>query len=805
MVLNFSDIPDVEFGEDAKAGACELLLNLRSRGSSMNPVGQMLPFAVLDANERLLTMHRTAEGVNLITYSAGTVKWHGTLAGDAYSIKGVAIGSLTTEPRCAEALGDFVVLGCDSGNVYLHYDGAEYAMLDTDTAVPHIRLTAEDAGIASAVVARCEFANGGYTRWQSPLSAEDAASITAGMRSAYSGILQQATARSTHLQPVMARYAVRLHDDSFLWVSQPMIIGNGVQCGAEYRAEVETDGTACVAAAACEITGQTYRIAAEATRGFDRAWDKLIKSIDILVTDEVQPFTSSRSVDYRCETTTTGSRKQYLMMKFTAKDTAVAVRELVGSNRWRVAYQIVDFTVLRAGRAKLLEVAAGIVVDDAELARCTNELSRRRCFTAMLPHGRRMFGCGDMVKLRSGWASETLVNVDRSRSGSFGIVVATRLSTARGAALTVWHDTGSGQPLSINPMVAYPDARATSVTVTVRSDSGQVKTFTAQLQPAHKAGYAYMVSCDLLPIVLEDTGLAVLNVPDEVNVRESVAGTLVESTEMNPIVAKTSHSVCDGRIIALGASPHHSNNAIGTPLYAFATSGVYALPYRTATSAYAPAVIISRHLIATDAAPVNTLRKLCFATTDGKLCTISDYKTEVVRRDVGSIHSMIHDMYNDELWLAGTGYSLTVVTAGGLSRTRSEKFAQLFASSAGEPVAIANTGAMYRIGREVGNLVDVELLTHPFSPDDGAGKFVPTEFSLNINAKNCNLEIEVLGDNGISCHGMMLCRLRLKGDINSPVRARLVSPPLRKMRVAISGKLPTEAVIGAFEVCYNSH
>lgn len=804
MVLNFSGKPDAEFGEDAKMGACERMLNLRSRGSSIRPVGQMLPFTVLDAHERLLAMHQTAEGVNLITYSAGAVRWHGTLAGDAYSMKGVVIGSLASEPKCAEALGDFVMLGCDDGNVCLHYGGEEYAMLDTDAAVPHIRLTAEDAGVASATVARCEFADGGYTRWKSPLSAADVASITAGMRSAYVSISRQAAARSAHLQPVMARYAVRLHDDSYLWVSQPMLIGNGVQCGAEYRAEVENDGEACVAAAACVVTAQTYRIAAQALSGFDRSWDMLVKSIDILTTDEVQPLMTSRNVDYRCETTTTGSRQQYLMMQFAAKDTATAVRELIGGCQWRVAYQIVDFAALRAGRVKLLEVAAGLEVDDTELARCTAELSRRRCFTAMLPHGRRMFGCGDTVRLRSGWASEALVNVDGSRGGSFEIVVSARLSTARGAALTVWHGTGSGQPLSINPMVAYPDARATSVTVTVRSDGGTVKTFTAQLQPAHKAGYAYMVSGDMLPTALEDTGVAVLNVPDEVNVRESVAGKLVESEEMNPLVAKTSHSVCDGRIIALGASPHHSNNAIGTPLYAFATSGVYALPYRTVTSAYAPAVIISRQVIAAATVPVNTLRKLCFATTDGKLCAIGDYKTETVRHDVGSISSMVHDLHDDELWLIGTDGSLTVVTAGGLSRERGETFARLFASSTGEPVAIAKTGAMYRIGHEVSSLADVELLTHPFSPSEGAGQFVPMEFSLNISAKNCNLVVTLLGDNGISCHGMILCRLRLKGAINSPVRARLLSPPLRKMRVAISGKLPTDAVIGALEVRYNT-
>ena len=802
LIFKFSNIADVEFGEDAPTGACERLQNMRRVGGCLRPTGQMLPFSVLAENERLLAMHRTAEGVNIITYSSGNVMWHGTMTGDAYTPKGVAVGSLSAEPSCAETIGDFVVIGCRSGDVYLHCDGEEYVLLNRDSAIPQIRLVAEEAGAVSATVARYEFRNG-YTHWQSPLELEDLSAISANMRSAYTAIRGRAEAKSAHVQPVLARYGVRLYDDSYLWVSQPLLLGVGVQCGTELRTAVESDSAAYKATAACEMTAKTFSISAEAIGGFDKSWDKMVKSVDILLTDELKPLLTSQNIEYRCETTTTGSRIQYLMMNFRRADVAATIGDVMCSGDWRVAYQITDFNALRAGTAKLLPVPHGEIVDSKAMAACSQAISRRSCSSALVPHNRRMFGCVDTAILKSGWASVAAINVDGSRKETFDVVVAARISTDHGAALTVWHGKGSGLPLSINPIVAYPDPRAVSITVMVKTASSGVKTCVAQLQPAHKAGLAYAVSRDMAPMVFEETGVSALDVPEAVNIEEKTTGVLQESAEMNPLVAKAWHRVCDGRIRALGAALHHSNNAIGTPMYVFADSGVYALPYRTVSAAYAPAVVISRHVIASGTKPVNVTDKLCFATDGGKLCVIGQYKTEELRRDVGEVREMAYNLDRRELWIRDSMEQSIVIAADGTMYMRSEKFGSLFAASAGVPVAVAKNGAMYSLRREVGNLADVELLTRPFSPTD-AEEFVPTEFMLNICAKNCNIEITVLGDNGISCHGMMLCRLKINGAVNSPIKARLFSPKLRKMRVAIKGKMPAEAVVEWCAVRYKS-
>ena len=49
------------------------------------------------------------------------------------------------------------------------------------------------------------------------------------------------------------------------------------------------------------------------------------------------------------------------------------------------------------------------------------------------------------------------------------------------------------------------------------------------------------------------------------------------------------------------------------------------------------------------------------------------------------------------------------------------------------------------------------------------------------------LTLEVTGERGVSCHGFAVGRLRVNGHINAPLRQRLVSPPLRTVRLRVAG------------------
>lgn len=799
MSVKFSNVREYDFGEDAKAGTCERLKNMRAKGSSLRPVGQLLPIGVLDEGDSVLALHRCHDGIHLITTNGNTLKWHGTINGDDYDSVGTVIGELPRQATCAESLGDFVMVGCEAGDVCLHYENGRYALLSRDDAIPQLRISARQLGTISASVKKYSF-EGEYSRWQKPLDDADVSAVSANIQEAYSALKERAELAGAYLQPILCRYAVRLYDNSYLWVSQPFLLGNGVQCSGEYRPEVENDGTHYTAVGEYSLSAAMYGLSIDGLSGTGKAWDNVVKSVDILVSDEMEPILRSQQPDYRCETTTTGTKKQYLMLRMKTADLGQMIRDLVTGTSWSVAYRITDLAALRQGEVRTIASTGKVSADT--LTAGVESMSGRRCSTTLLTHNRRMFAAGRKSLLRYGWDNLGVVNVDKTAGGTFEIAAAATLITSQGDARTVWHATGTGKAVSLNPIVAYPDVRATKIDVAVRNSTGEVLTATIQLQAESAAGMSYAVSDDLQPTTLTEESGGTLEVPEEENMTENTDGSVTESCELNPLVMKATHSVCAGHIRQLGASLHHSNNVIGTPMYVFADSGVYALPYRTVSSTYSPAVIISRYVIAENVVPVNTDVTLCFASEGGQLCSIDRYKVSVVLKKSGDIKALAYSLDDRELWIQNTDGAITVLTADGSTFTRGESFDSLFSSTADVPIAIASTGAIYRIGDEVENLSDVELITQPFSPAD-AGWFRPKSVALDIMAASINAEVRIYGDTGHNCHGMMLCRLKLSGSINSPFWARVYSPAVRKMRVEIKGKMSSDAILGGMSVNYD--
>lgn len=802
MRVNLACKADTAFGEDSPAGSADTVVNLRPEGTSLAPVGQLEALGQIGSEATLLATHRTADGVNFITVADSTLYWAGTLADGEYTAVGGAIGTLDGDALTAEALGDFVVVGCSTGDVALRYSGGSYVMLDPGSVAPQLYLSAESAGSVSADVPEYEFADG-YTSWQSPLDSDDIAGISYNMRTAYASLVSQAAAERAYVQPVLARYGLRLFDDSYLWISQPVALGMGVQCSGEFTLEVTDDGSVYNAVEGFTIEATAYQIAARAVSCFGSEWDDLIKSVDILVTPEAEPLLTSGNVGYRCETSSTGSLTRYLGLWFKTVDSDVALGEVIGASQWSVAGMITDFDSLRAGDATVIPVVTGLTVDKATISACTRMLSRRPVSRSLLPHNRRLFSAGDKRLLRPGWGLTAAINVDTDYfdSETYEAVAVTTISTAAGEAVTVWSGTGSGRPVSLNPLVAYPDSRAVAMAVAVQLASGEVLEAELKLQPATSEGMAFAAGDSFEAIEFESSDLTELDIPDEENIEEPAAGVVAESVELNPLVTALEHTVCAERVRAIGATMHRSSAVIGTPLYVFTDGGVYALPYRTSSASYAPAVIISRHVIPDGLLPVNSDSALCFATTGGELCAVSQYRVERLRRSVGDVSAMAYCLDRRELWLLSQDGSLTIVGADGLAYSRGETFAGLFMSSADVPVAIDESGGVYSVADESEYLAEVDFLSEPFSPGV-TGLFAPTQVTLLLTAGSASVDVTLYGDTGHSCHGMRLCRLSLSGTLGGPVPFKVWSQPVRKLRLAVSGTLSADATIGGVVINY---
>ena len=793
MTLYASARSNHEYGEDAQAGTCEVMENMRNEGNSVRPVGQLAPIATLAQGEQILTSHRTATGVNVISYLGNCIHWHSTIGDDGtVTVKNTLIGYIDGSVLCATALGNMVRVGCSGGDALLRFSGGCYHILHLHDAMPDLRLATRDTAEVGVQVKAVDFTVG-YSRWASPLAVDDEERISAAMLRAVTAIERDVREAGRRVFPFVARYGVRLTDGTYLGVSAPVVVGSGIPFAAEYRTAVSDNGDCFTGTEAFPITATTFALGVEAVRCFPEEWDSMIAGIDILVADSVETLQRARTVDYRCETSS-ADRSALLMTRFHNLSAEEVVKQLLSVAKWKVRYTITDFTQLREGNVVLRRAESEVA--QAVVRECESAMPLRHCSVALMQHNRRIFSACDSAQMVSPWGATQLLSIDASVNTTYEAAIVAHIGADGGEVVTLWRGSGKGKPVGVNALVAYPDVRATEVEIQVL-EGGVMKH--CQVQLVGGDTIAYSVSESLAERQLVATASASLVLPQAVNITKGLAGYVLESREMNPVVWRASHRVCDSRITALAPDMHRSNNAIGTPVYAFAAGGVYALPYRVVAASYSPGVIISRRRIAPGSDPVNTAKRLMFVTDGGELCLVNQYKVERVARGLGKVVSAGYEAIHDEVWLLRSDHSIAIVDRNGRVSARSELPMGLYGHDGIELLLVDEECRLLSTRSEQPQYGAVKMLTMPFTPTPG-DNFTPTAVIIDLAADLVQGVITIYGERGHSCHGMVLCRVKVNGEVARPIEMKILSPEIRTMRVGIEGKVSADAVLGRIKV-----
>ena len=62
------------------------------------------------------------------------------------------------------------------------------------------------------------------------------------LRAAWNALLADAAADGRHAAPMLVRWAVRLHDDSYLWISDPVRVGDATLANADRISAIVDSG-----------------------------------------------------------------------------------------------------------------------------------------------------------------------------------------------------------------------------------------------------------------------------------------------------------------------------------------------------------------------------------------------------------------------------------------------------------------------------------------------------------------------------------------------------------------------------------
>ena len=642
--------------ESAAAGEAAVALNVRECDEALRVVGNPPIVHNIAAGHRLLL----TDGDRMLTLEGNRVMLNDSVL---CTLEGDLVG--------AHRVGNIVVVITTAGTQWLRRTTDSYTAVTLSGACPHITLSALEGDTVSAAIEAVSF-DTPYTQWPATLSATDVSRLTTLVRQAWSQLQHGIDASGGYGGMLQVRCGVRLKDDTYLWLSEPVTLGNNTLADAQPIATDTTlDGTAVTGISATTLTRHHYRVGITVERGIADDWQPLVRAIDILATTCASPVVNNGTAQYRCIAIGGSVRHPRLEFGLPAVSPGAITSQLVMSG-WHVIATTDDLPALSQHRWMSDAVAA---------------------------------------------SSEVVT------PGVTSYVVARAIETTDRLTAT------SASSIEQNVMQLQSVASMTC------------------------NGRLYCIDGN---------------------------GTLAVSEPGNPLVAARQRIITGANVRAIMPLSRaiYSNGFGRYPIALFSDEGIYALPL-TGTGSYGEPRLLDRAVIAPGCRPIEGDKEVYFTTHRGHLCRLRGSEVTTVWHDTG-LCQMSWDDAHRELWVRqSAGTVMAVMPSGRISR-RTVNCVQLYNDTTH---ALAVTAS--------GQVLDLTTETESTSqPIEWQSHAMPAPHPIAVTwtvMGDGALSLEVTGERGISCHGWLVGRLRVSGQIKAPLRQQLVPQPLRTLRLHING------------------
>lgn len=342
-------------------------------------------------------------------------------------------------------------------------------------------------------------------------------------------------------------------------------------------------------------------------------------------------------------------------------------------------------------------------------------------------------------------------------------------------------------PTALSPLIVYPDARATALRVAVGTAWVKVP-----LVPAPDGRSAYYLAPDLLPVEISQSGSATVPAANPPAMR--LPGGIIVADAADPFVPRASAELPGGSIVAVaeGARSRSSWDFARRHFYLFATSGIYALTVDSRGTGLSLARISPAEVTAP---AVAATPQGVAAIAGGRLVMVSGSVARIVEDvDARGATALGYDPARGELWIGGPDAAATRVLADdGFIYERTPGVDALCGS--GGRLWIAARGGMLRV-------------TGTDEPEPAADSLVKIFWEgraiargervrgveWHLTARAVAAVMRVSGDGGFGSEGATpLTALRVDGQLNSPLTARLIAPPRRNLSATIQGLVSPDA------------
>lgn len=697
--------------EAAKRGEAQTLVNLREREDCLVAVGSPAPAGNIPYGHRLLAIN----GDHLITARDSDV-----------AIDGTVVATVRGNVLHARVLGRFIIVATTCQCVVLHQRDNGYVTLTPEEAVPRVTLAATATSRFTATVPAVTFENP-YRTWQAPLTAQDQRMVLAAVGTAWRDARAAATAAGRHCGPLLARYGVRLWDDSYLWMSQPVVVG-GATIHSHYRTSMAlTTGNSQFTGTQQGTLGlDAYALDIVALDAIPSAWRPLVKAIDVLTT----PATSavSTTLDYRCAFDT--SRVPVLEAGLKPRPDNQLWNDLFGA-QWTV---VATATPAPDGTLTFSTVATpSMRFSNAQLAPLMSHLAWEQLECATLVHDGRLHLAPLWCRPVNPW--HAAMWCEAVTGDPCEATVTVTLIDEQGMRHVTTREQLAGTPTVLNALITYPDVRATHIAISAGGRCWQ-----ADLVPWQEAGLAMAVASTWEGHATSTGTIAASN---EIEGGLVVRAVLEVSEVQNPFVFTTVNVGLHYDIVAMAAAvtPIYNGGFGRYPLYLFTTGGIYALAQGAA--AYGGTRYVSELLIDGQVAPVTGGGRVWFFDKEGRVCALHGAKAEVMSGLLGA-NSLAWNSVERELAVCGLYDTVPTLMPSGHFYYRHANWQQVFSDEAHALAVDFNGNLFNMLHEDTTGDVEVEYRSRPMRADEFM-RCAPHRLVWSGHAHDAQLSFKLLG------------------------------------------------------------
>lgn len=351
----------------------------------------------------------------------------------------------------------------------------------------------------------------------------------------------------------------------------------------------------------------------------------------------------------------------------------------------------------------------------------------------------------------------------------------------------------AGAPLSVGPLVAFPDARARRMTIKILDSTGIVKSVTLPLTPTGDGAMAYWLADDLRPVDFMADEVGVYLVPAEHLPVADYPGAVAVSSTADPDVVMAATLVGDGSqgLTAVEVVPRSGSSVeFGrSAFYLFGENGIFTLSVNAARTSLSVSALDPRGIAGPEAVAVLPDRLLVISGDD--LIELKASRVTTVARGMGMTMAA-HCPATGETWLADSAGRVTVIAADGTLFSRDDitvtamvtSEASLYLRDDDENVWLADSET------PAGDGVEVEWHSR-VRERRGVGCI-----GWAVASSSCRLRLSLAGDGGAgSSFAVPLLSLMVDGEVNHPIVSRVVAPPRHALTLCVKGTVAADTVL----------